>query len=133
MHSLGGVHHGECGHEIPGIGSGRWGYHADYVQVFLVTGSRLWGHREDYGRVTQSAGSGEGDLPEYCGCVIPDAGSGTWGHSGNYGHVASGEWSGRGLPWRHWTCYPKCRDWEMVSPRTLVMRPQVQSLDVGLY
>ena len=51
--------------------------HADCVQVFLVTGSGWWGHPEDYGYVTLSAGSGEGSLPAYCGCVIPDAGSGT--------------------------------------------------------
>ena len=60
MHGLGGVHHGDYGREIPGIGSGRWGYHEDCVQVFLVTGSGWWSHPEDYGRVTQSAGSGEG-------------------------------------------------------------------------
>ena len=73
MHGLGGVHHGDYGREIPGIGSGRWGYHEDCVQVFLVTGSGWWGHPEDYGRVTLSAGSGEGALPGYWGCVIPGA------------------------------------------------------------
>ena len=103
------------------------------MQVFLVTGSGWWGHPEDYECVTQNVGSGEGALPGYCGCVIPDAGSGTWGHSGDCGHVTSGEWSGRGLPWRLWTCYPKCRDWEVVSKDIVVMRPQVQSLDVGSY
>lgn len=82
--------------------------------------------------VTQNSGSG-GALPAYCGCVISDAGSGTWGHSGDCGHVTSGELSGRVLPWRLWTCYPKCRDWEVVSQDIVVMRPQVQSLDVGLY
>ena len=69
--------------------------------------------------MTQSARSGEVALPAYCGCVIPDAGSETWGHSGDCGHVTSDEWSGRGLPWSRWTCYLKCRDWEVVSPRTL--------------
>ena len=133
MHNLGGVHHGECGHEIPAIGSGMWGYCADCVQVFLVAGSGWWGHPEDYGHVTQSTGSGEAALPAYCGRVIPDAASGMWGHSVDCGHVISGEWSGRVLPWRRWTCYPKCRDWEVVSPRTRVIRPQVHSLDVGLY
>ena len=39
VHGLGGIHHGDYGCEIPGIGSGRWGYQADYLQVFLVTGS----------------------------------------------------------------------------------------------
>jgi len=48
--------------------------------------------------VTQSAGSGEVALPEYCGCVIPDAGSETWGHSGDCGHVTSVNDLGRGYP-----------------------------------
>ena len=36
---MGGVHHEDCGCEIPGMGSERWGYHGDCVHMILVAGS----------------------------------------------------------------------------------------------